>query len=226
MPVQRYEDGVFRIALRTCFPDGYVAHLPWAMAHEAEAGRRWARDDVVATARWLRTGELLVHCVRAYAPPPGAGPEARLRGLGVHLVALGALSAADFRAFVRARVVPQKDRYLAHLEGLVCEYDGAPRYWADDVRRHVAAMRAALETDAFFVPRDLVVSPQAAGPEGRYHVVPEPGPDERSLDEAQALAQRLVQGYGRLLAAWPDLVAATRALRARGVELAVPVDVG
>ena len=46
MPAQRYEDGVFRIALRTCFPDSYVAHLPWAMAHEAEAGRRWARGDI------------------------------------------------------------------------------------------------------------------------------------------------------------------------------------
>jgi hypothetical protein len=49
---------------------------------------------------------------------------------------------------------------------------------------------------------------------------------ERSLDEAQALAQRLIQGYGRLLAAWPDLVAATRTLRARGLEPGVPVDAG
>jgi hypothetical protein len=226
MPAQRYEDGVFRIALRTCFPDGYVAHLPWAMAHEAEGGRRWERDDIVATARWLRTGELLVHCVRAYAPPSGAGPEARLRGLGVHLVALGAMAASDFRAFVRARVVPQKERYLAHLERLLREHDGAPVYWAEDVRRHVDTMRAALETDTFFVPRDLVVSPQVAGPEGRYHVTAEPVAGERSLDEAQALAQRLIQGYGRLLAAWPDLVAATRTLRARGLEPGVPVDAG
>jgi hypothetical protein len=224
MPAQRYEDGVFRIALRACFPDDYVAHLPWAMAHEAEAGRRWARDDVVATARWLRTGELLVHCVRAYMPAPGTDSEARLRGLGAHLVALGALPAEEFRAFVRARVIPQKGRYLAHLESLLVEHGARPEYWAEDLRRHVAAMRAALGTEAFFVPRDLVVSSQAAGPESRDHVSADAVPGERSLDEAQALAQWLVRGYGMLVAAWPDLVAATRALRARGVEPSVPVD--
>ena len=86
-------------------------------------------------------------------------------------------------------------------------------------------MRDALRTDAFFVPRDLVVSRQAAGPEGRHHGGP-PAPGERTLDEAQASAQQLVRGYGALLRLWPDLVAATRELRTRGVELGVPVQAG
>jgi hypothetical protein len=45
-------------------------------------------------------------------------------------------------------------------------------------------------------------------------------------NEAQAFAQQLVRGYGALLRAWPDLVAATRELRARGVEVGVPVEAG
>lgn len=225
MPVQRYEDGVFRIALRTCFEDAYFAHLPWAAFHDADEGRRWSREDIWRTAAWIRTGELMVHCVRSYAPPPGADVEGRFRSLGAHLVSLGELPAADFRTFVRSRLVAQKTRYLEHLEALLQEHGDAPAYWARDLRRHVMTVRDALRTDAFFVPRDLVVSRQAAGPEGRHHGG-DAAPGDRTLDEAQAIAQQLVRGYGALLRLWPDLVAATRELRARGVELGVPVQAG
>ena len=126
MPVQRYEDGVFRIALRACFEDAYFAHLPWAALHDSDEGRRWAREDIWQTAAWIRTGELLVHCVHSYTPSPGADPEERLRALGAHLVSVGELPAADFRAFVRARVVAQKTRYLEHLEALLREHGDAP----------------------------------------------------------------------------------------------------
>jgi hypothetical protein len=226
MPVQRYEDGVFRIALRACFEDAYFAHLPWAALHDSDEGRRWSREDIWRTAAWIRTGELMVHCVRSYAPPPGADAEGRLRSLGAHLVSLGELPAADFRTFVRSRLVAQKTRYLGHLEALLREHGDAPAYWARDLRRHVGTVRDALRTDTFFVPRDLVVSRQAAGPEARHYGGPGATSGERTLDEAQAMAQRLIRGYGALLRLWPDLVAATRGLRARGVELGVPVEAG
>ena len=222
MPVQRYEDGVFRIVLRACFEDAYFAHLPWAALHDSDEGRRWAREDIWQVAAWIRTGELLVHCVRSSTPTPGADPEERLRALGAHLVSLGELPAVDFLAFVRARVVAQKTRYLEHLETLLREHGDAPAYWARDLRRHAATVRDALGTDAFFVPRDLVVSRKAAGPESRYYN----GPAERTLDQAQAIAQRLVRGYGALLRLWPDLASATRELRARGVELGAAVGEG
>ncbi len=226
MPVQRYEDGVFRIALRTCFEDAYFAHLPWAALHDSDEGRRWSREDISRTAAWIRSGELMVHCVRSYAPPPGADAEGRLRSLGAHLVSLGELPVPDFRTFVRTRFLAQKARYLEHLEALLREHGDAPAYWAQDVRQHVAAVRDALRTDAFFVPRDLVVSRQVAGPEGRHYGGPGAAPGQRTLDEAQVFAQQLVRGYGALLRAWPDLVAATRELRARGVEVGVPVEAG
>ena len=160
--------------------------------------------------------------VRSSTPSPGADPEERLRALGAHLVSLGELPAADFLAFVRARVVAQKTRYLEHLEVLLREHGDAPAYWARDLRRHAATVRDALGTDAFFVPRDLVVSSKAAGPESRHYN----GPAERTLDQAQAIAQRLVRGYGALLRLWPDLASATRELRARGVELGAAVGEG
>jgi hypothetical protein len=59
-----------------------------------------------------------------------------------------------------------------------------------------------------------------------------PGPDypvPRDLaerfggTEARPLLQRLVRRFGQLLQVWPDLVAAARALRGRGVRLAQPV---
>ena len=93
MPVQRYEDGVFRIALRACFEDAYFAHLPWACPPRQRRGPPLVARGHRRTAAWIRTGELMVHCVRSYAPPPGADAEARLRSLGAHLVSLGDLPA-------------------------------------------------------------------------------------------------------------------------------------
>jgi len=69
---------------------------------------------------------------------------------------------------------------------------------------------------------NLIIPGQAAGPESRHHG----GPGARTLDQAQAIAQQLVRGYGALLRLWPDLVGATRELRARGVELGAVVGEG
>jgi hypothetical protein len=42
----------------------------------------------------------------------------------------------------------------------------------------------------------------------------------RSLEAARELTQRLVLNFGQLLLAWPEMVEAARALRARGHRLA------
>jgi hypothetical protein len=223
MPVQRYEDGVFRLALRTCFEDAYFAHLPWAAFHDGNENRRWSREDIVRTAPWIRTGELMVQCIRSHVPPSSTDPETRLRSLGDHLDSLGQLPPADFQRFVQHRVREQKTRYLSHLESLLEEHEGAPPHWAEDLRRHAATMHDALRMEAFFVPRDLVVSRHTAGPEARNYGGPNSIPGERTLREAQKLAQRLIRGYGALLRLWPDLISASRELRGRGVEAGVLV---
>ena len=61
---------------------------------------------------------------------------------------------------------------------------------------------------------------------GRARVAAPRRAGRATLDQAQAIAQRLVRGYGALLRLWPDLASATRELRARGVELGAAVGEG
>jgi hypothetical protein len=154
-----------------------------------------SEGDVWRTGLWLRTGELVVQCLRACELPAGA-PADRLRALGSHLQALGAADPAELRDFLRARMFRQKALYLAHLEALLSEHGRAPSFWALDVERHAGAIRRAWLDPDYVVPADLR--------------------DGRDAVEAFALFQRIVFLFGRLLSAWPDIEAAVRSYRARG----------
>ncbi len=180
LPVGRYEDGVFRTTLRALDEAALFGHVPSAMLHEPPAPRSWARDDIWRTGGWTRLGELVVQCVRACPSP--TTPAA----LGAHLRALGALAPAEFRAFAAQRLWRQKALYAAHLEALLDRHDHAPRWWADDVRRHLDALAAHAARPEYPAPRDLLAS---------------------AADPAAALvaAQRLLDRFGALLAIWPQL---------------------
>jgi hypothetical protein len=93
-------------------------------------------------------------------------------------------------------------RQAARLAGQLRQYGGQPAFWADDVRGYLAALRAEMPGPDFATPSDL------GGGSG---------------EASRRLFQRLVLRLGGLLQAWPDVVEAARALRARGVRLAVPV---
>lgn len=195
-PVGRYEDGVFRTTLRALDEAALFGHVPSALVHAPPSQRTWERDDIWRTGGWTRIGELVVQCVRAY-PAPGT-PAA----LGAHLRALGRLAPADFRAFVAQRLWRQKALYAAHLEALLERHGHAPRYWADDVRRHLDALAAHAARPEYPAPRDLL---------------------DASGDPATALAvaQRLVDRFGALLAAWPELCSVAAALADAGHRLGV-----
>ena len=160
-------------------------------------GAAVGRGDMVRTPPpWLRHGRAPRPLVRAYAPPPGADPEGRLRGLGVRLVSWAPWRRRTSGPSSVRRLVAQKSP-LPGAPGRAAR--GArrrPRVLGGDIRRHAAAMRAALRTDAFFVPARPGGEPQAAGPEGRYHVARRSRSGGAVARRGEALAQRLVQGYG------------------------------
>ena len=180
LPVGRYEDGVFRTTLRALDEAALFGHVPSAMLHEPPAPRSWSRDDIWRTGGWTRLGELVVQCVRACPSP--TTPAA----LGAHLRALGRLAPPEFRAFAAQRLWRQKALYAAHLEALLDRHDHAPRWWADDVRRHLDALAAHAARPEYPAPRDLLTT--AADPMA-----------------ALLAAQRLIDRFGALLAIWPAL---------------------
>lgn len=179
-PVGRYEDGVFRTTLRALDEAALFGHVPSALVHEPPERRLWARDDIWRTGGWTRIGELVVQCVRAHDSP--STPAA----LGAHLRALGRLAPAEFRAFAAQRLWRQKALYAAHLEALLERHGHAPRWWADDVRRHLDALATHAARPEYPAPRDLLGA---------------------TADPAAALvaAQRLLDRFGALLASWPEL---------------------
>ena len=165
--VQRYEDGVFRIALRACFEDAYFAHLPWAAWHDSDedaagrartSGRPPRVDPDRGAAGPLRP---LVRR-RLPARTPGAPARPRRPPRPIRGRAPGRRTSRPSSAPASSR---RKARHLGSTwRRCFASTEHAPAYWARDLRRHAATVRDALGTDAFFVPRDLVVSRQAAGP--------------------------------------------------------------
>lgn len=192
LPVMRYEDGVFRVAVHRTRPQAWCAHLPWTALHDRPGAATWEPGSVWRTAAWTRMGELVVRLLLA-APMAIAedDPDARLRALGRHLVGLATQPLAGFFEGVEHETRRQKALYMEHLERLLDTYDRRPPAWAEDVARHLELLQRSLGTPELFVPLEL----REAHP----------------LPQARELARELVRRYGRLLEAWPELVATTRA---------------
>jgi hypothetical protein len=95
-------------------------------------------------------------------------------------------------------------RQAALFEARLRQFGGQPACWAHDVQQLLGVLRHALPGGDYLVPRDL-----AEGFGGTA---------------ARPLLPRLVRRFGEVLQVWPDLFAAAKELRGRGVRLAKPVE--
>jgi hypothetical protein len=127
----------------------------------------------------------------------------RLRILGRNLTQLGALPQSEFDEFIRVQLWRQASRTLGAFSEFLRAYRQSPDFWAKDIRQYATTLREAMMRDDYSAPRDLRRG--------------------RSADEARAMTQRLVGQFGALLAAWPEIVSATRTLQQNGVRVAQPV---
>jgi hypothetical protein len=84
-------------------------------------------------------------------------------------------------------------------------YGATPKFWADDLRRHIDAFYDAAPARTFLVPRDIL-------------------DDCKDLAVAEALTRRIVLRFGQLLASWGDIASAAARLREAGVRLAQPIE--
>lgn len=197
LPVQRNQDGVFAALVRCCFGGGLFGYLPRAVVHRPPAPRGTAGDPWADAGR-VGTGQLFQVLIGALAPlPDGGEPQRNLAVLGRALADLAASTPASFEEVVPLHLWQAIGGWAARLEARLRAYGGQPAYWADDVRRVLANLGAALTDPEVAVPWDL----------GRAF-----GGD------ARAVTQGLVGRFGRLLQAWPDLVEGAQRLRARGVR--------
>jgi hypothetical protein len=203
-PVQFNEDGVFGATLRSCFEQGFIGYLPWAIQHDPSGRRTFRAQDMYLRQSQLNTCDVLLHCVGSHVPGLATRePAQRLRALGQHLKDCGALKPRDFEELLRVQRWRQLSASLSHLEDSLAAYPDAPAGWTDDVQRCIAEAHACLERQDGVAPADLV--------------------PERQPDEARALVQRLLLRFGELLEHWPDSQQAARTVRERGQALALPL---
>jgi hypothetical protein len=204
MPVQRNQDGVFGVLLRTCFPGGFFGFLPWALRHRQPA-RRPTAGDSWEQATVFRSGQIVQALIRSFSFGPEQTDEARnLRALGEALVEMGSRPLPEFEGVVRLHVEKHRGLIVTQMQSLLQQFGGGPAFWADDVRRVLRGIQLASAKEESFGASDLR---EACGNEA-------PG----------ALLQRLVRRFGQLLRYWPEMMEAARDLRARGIRPAVRLE--
>jgi hypothetical protein len=163
LPVQRNQNGVFGALLRCCFGDLF-GYLPRAVLNRPP-GPRGADGDPWAEAGRVGTGHLLHVLIGTFAPRPDAGDAGRnLVVLGRALSDFAASPPAAFEEVARLHLWQAFGGWAARLDARLRAHGGQPADWADDARRALANLRAALTDPNFAVPWDLR---RAFGPTGR-----------------------------------------------------------
>jgi hypothetical protein len=192
-PVMHAEDFVWGAALWACHASGFAGHLPVAIRHDPGLGRGILAPPLTGqqpVAMW-EFAHILRGMIMAWKPPYEGGQSAsRMDSLGRWLQELGDASPRNWRDHLREFVLQHESEKIAFLEQCIAEEE-APDYWRRDVEDYVEQTRLALTARDFEVPLDM---------RGKW-----------SGDEARELMRRLVLEYGRLLRAWPALMAAAQA---------------
>jgi hypothetical protein len=204
MPVGRGQDVIFGLTVWHCLADSCFGHLPWALLHAPEEHRRFWPGEIFRSAAGFDLDKLMIGCIQActFGPEVRTG-KARMRALGQYLVELGSVPLADFDTYLRLQAEQTMGACIALTEQHLQMCGEAPAFWANDVRKYIAFVRQALTRPDYCIPLDLL--------------------NERSPEEAQRLAQRLVYRFGQLLSWWPTIVEVAQDLRKRGQRLAQPV---
>jgi hypothetical protein len=192
LPNLRGEDAIFSLLIAHGMRDGLVARPPWAIAHLPGPRPQYAADRV-----WSATSSLggplraIGAAIRLFPGCHAADDGVALRRLGEHLVDLAGLELDELDDVVGLALARQAGHEVTRLYARLATHGGAPAYWAEDVERAIDAKVAHLARRpwAFATP-----------------------------EEGEALRGALGR-FGRLVAAWPELVALARALRDDGRAL-------
>ncbi len=197
---ERGEDTLFGLLMSACDPSAYSVFHPRAIAHAPEGRGRYT--TFVPGSSTPSLANLLALCLadgRRFARASTVA--GRMRAVGRELVELGRADIADFAHVTRTRNVALLERHAETLASILNRELPSP--W----RAHLEAWRARLAHDVAddraSLPSELVKG--------------------RTEQEARALGQQVVGRFGALLAAWPDIVAAAKRMRARGERLAQKV---
>jgi hypothetical protein len=132
-PTGRNQDGVFAFALRATIDDGYIAHLPWACAHEP-APRRYP-----ACGPGFSLDAMLLGALGSGSGAMYGSPCERIVALGAHLQGLGSMKKSRLEEWLEHERGARIAARVRLLEERLVAFDERPRRWAEDVKRQIAA---------------------------------------------------------------------------------------
>jgi len=125
LPVQRNQDGVFGVLLRTCFPGGFFGFFPWALGHQQPAPPSPSAGDSWDRALRFRSGQIIQALIRSFSLGPDQTDRAKsLRALGQALVELGSRPQPDFEGVFRLHLQKHLSLLAAQLDKLLRQFGG------------------------------------------------------------------------------------------------------
>jgi hypothetical protein len=187
-PVFRGEDLCFGHLLRTCSERSLFAYLPRAVGHlpwrqRVGSSELWNPSPFVSVVSMVAQ---IIDMAGAGAQLAGPG-ERRLRLFGRCIQEIASLPATDFEQLLRERVAVSVTRSAARLAQTLDDGSASlPEYGASDLRRYIEHHLNILANPDRGVPLELLGQGDAR--------------------TASAAVQRLVDAYGKLVEAWPEIL--------------------
>jgi hypothetical protein len=188
LPLYRNEDGVFGFSVQQCLPDCYLAHLPWALAHDPPEIRTYTPEC------WstVRVSDAVMTCMALRSAESGTvSADCRQRLVALALSAMASGSHRDFVAELRNGLWQRAARILQQHAELIERHGERPEFWARALSTEMARLRRAVDSPDYPIPVEL----KHYGPGNALHVL-----------------QRLIGDFGELLWWWPEIVERAKAL--------------
>jgi hypothetical protein len=185
MPVGRGSDVVFGQTLKHTHPGAWFGHQPWAVLHTPVEKRRFWPGEVLRGAATTDIRAMFSSLLSAVSVTD-YGPDENLRRIGRTLAELGNRSVSEFCQLLIERTLPAIDGEIAILENRLERTGGPHGPRRRDLAEYLQRRKDSRGRITAAIPAELLYG--------------------RDVDQAIALARRIVLQYGELLSAWPDMV--------------------
>jgi hypothetical protein len=196
-PIARGEDVTFGFTAMHCFSGCFSGHLPVALLHDAELGRVY--DNIPK----CRMNHLIGFLISSCQVPRGTDRSQALRLTGRFLQELATASDKEFWDQTFRFAATNQANWLRSYSMLLSAFDDYPPHWRKDMQDCHSGWAALLEDPFFGIPVEY---------RERY-----------PLDAAKNKTRDIVMKTGKLLCAWPEMLAAAQYLKSKSIEVSVEV---
>ena len=207
-PVLHAEDFIYGAVLWQTVGHAFLGHPPLAVRHEPRPGKGILKPSDLGGdqhAVIFEFAHLIRRIILRFQRGDSGLPAMRMKALGGFLTSIGEQEPEDFLDFIHGHILEHESGKLDHLETELREDVESPDFWREDLETYITHVREALTHEDFDIPFDLK--------------------SERSDEANRILMRELFTRYGRLLQAWPEIVAVAREVHASGFQSTLTLSV-